>query len=368
MRAGGQVGAHGVLVVSRDARLCRRIRAALRDAPGVGPVAVVSALEAAGQDGGGRPALTLLDTSSLDAAVAVAEVARVDHLWPGAATVVVASTADPGLVRGLLDAGALSLLLCDAPPEQTRATVLAALDGRGMVDVDVVRPVIDLYAGLLSESRRRDRAVIESLAAAVEAKDTVTSRHLRQVARLAGQLAAQVDPELARREDFLFGCLLHDVGKIGVPEAILSKPGPLTEDEWIVMRRHPQTGARVVRPLGLSSTVVDIVLHHHERWDGSGYPSGLCDEQIPLVARIFSVCDALEAMTATRPYRAPLPSAIAFERVRIEAGRQFDPAIVQALERGVASGAIDLDDPSGVESAPAPRGRFARGGLVGSQG
>ena len=180
-------------------------------------------------------------------------------------------------------------MLRDADQDDVRAAVAAAAEGRGLIDVDVVRPTIDLYAVLLAESRRRDRAVIESLAAAVEAKDSVTSRHLRRVSRLATQLAELVDPEIGRTEEFLFGCLLHDVGKIGVPEDILSKPGPLTEDEWEIMRRHPQIGARVVRPLGLSEVVVDVVLYHHERWDGGGYPQGLSADDIPLVARIFSV-------------------------------------------------------------------------------
>ena len=256
-------------------------------------------------------------------------------------------------------------MLRDADQDDVRAAVAAAAEGRGLIDVDVVRPTIDLYAVLLAESRRRDRAVIESLAAAVEAKDSVTSRHLRRVSRLATQLAELVDPEIGRTEEFLFGCLLHDVGKIGVPEDILSKPGPLTEDEWEIMRRHPQIGARVVRPLGLSEVVVDVVLYHHERWDGGGYPQGLSADDIPLVARIFSVCDALEAMTAMRRYRDALPSSVAYERVRSEAGTQFDPAIVRILERGVSSGDIDLDDPTGAQPDPGLPRRFSRDGLVG---
>ncbi len=287
--------------------------------------------------------------------------------------------------------------------------------------------------------------MIESLAAAVEAKDTVTSRHLRAVSRLATQLAREVEPSYCDGDDFLFGCLLHDVGKIGVPEKILMKPGALTDDEWEVMRRHPQTGARVVRPLGMGPVVTDVVLYHHERWDGRGYPDGLAGDEIPLAARIFSVCDALEAMTAARPYRGPLPVSVAFERVKIEAGHQFDPdviaalsevvvdvvlyhherwdgggypqglagddiplvarifsvcdaleamtamrryrdalpasvayervraeagtqfdpAIVRILERGVSSGDIDLDHPTGVEPDPGLPRRFSRDGLVG---
>jgi len=190
-------------------------------------------------------------------------------------------------------------------------------------------------------------AVIESLAAALEAKDSVTSLHLRRASRLAVRLAERVDPALARSEDFRFGCLLHDVGKVGVPARILSKPGALTADEWVVVRRHPQAGARVVRPLGLSATVLDVVLAHHERWDGTGYPDGLAGGEIPLAARIFAVCDALEAMTAQRPYRRALSAEEAFARVRAEAGRQFDPEIVAALEDAVDAGEIDLDEPDG---------------------
>jgi putative nucleotidyltransferase with HDIG domain len=177
------------------------------------------------------------------------------------------------------------------------------------------------------------------------------------VSRLAGALAAQIDPELARTEEFHHGCLLHDVGKIGVPEDVLAKPGPLTDAEWAVMRRHPQTGARVVRPLGLDDLVVDVVLHHHERWDGTGYPDRLGEDEIPLVARIFAVTDALEAMTAERPYSAPLDAREAYARVRACAGTQFDPEVVRALERGVRAGRIDVEDPTGVEPAPSAGAR-----------
>src|SRR6201999_4252779 len=144
-----------------------------------------------------------------------------------------------------------------------------------------------------------------------------------------------------------------DVGKIGVPETILTKPAPLNEDEWIVMRAHPETGARVIEPLALSGIVHDVVLHHHERWDGAGYPDGLSGEEIPLCARIFSVCDALDAMTSNRPYRRAMPEADALARVRAESGRQFDPAVVDALRRGVARGAVRPWQRSGQREATA---------------
>jgi putative nucleotidyltransferase with HDIG domain len=356
-------GRHLLLIGGEDGPGLLAFTAAVRDDPTLVPVGRIEDPDSAHD--GPDPLLVVLDMSVLDSDVAVSAVAKAVLRWPRAGVLAIAASAEPALVRSVLDAGAQSVMLRDADHDDVRAAVAAAAEGRGLIDVDVVRPTIDLYAVLLAESRRRDRAVIESLAAAVEAKDSVTSRHLRRVSRLATQLAELVDPAIGRTEEFLFGCLLHDVGKIGVPEDILSKPGPLTEEEWDIMRRHPQIGARVVRPLGLSEVVVDVVLYHHERWDGAGYPQGLSGDDIPLVARIFSVCDALEAMTAMRRYRDALPASVAYERVKVEAGTQFDPAIVRILDRGVSSGVIDLDDPTGAEPDPGLPRRFARDGLVG---
>jgi putative nucleotidyltransferase with HDIG domain len=271
------------------------------------------------------------------------------------AVIVVAADSDPEIVRTSLHGGALSFALTWSDLRALHATVTAALDGQGLVPIEVVQPALEQAHG-------RIRAVVESLALAVEAKDSVTSRHLRSVTELAVQLAAQIDTEIAESDEFRYGCLLHDVGKIGVPERILSKPGPLSDDEWVVMRSHPDTGARVVEPLGLPQTVVDIVRHHHERWDGLGYPDGLASDAIPLAARIFAVCDALDAMTSERPYRDPLPHSIAYARVRREAGRQFDPMVIGALERGVLRGEIELGGQATSTHPPATRSRRRRVG------
>jgi putative nucleotidyltransferase with HDIG domain len=344
--------------VGTDGTRRERVRRVL----GAGGMAISVELEAAGDAPRhvlAPPRVAVLDAATEPVEHAMAGVALLDAAWPESSVIVVHDDTDPAVVRSLLDAGALSIVTSTVSDRQLRTTLEAAIDGHGLIDVDVVRPVIDLYATLHAETRRRNRAVIESLAAAVEAKDTVTSRHLRAVSRLAVQLADAVDASLTAGDDFTFACLLHDVGKIGVPERILMKPGALTAEEWEVMRRHPQTGARVVRPLGLAPVVTEVVLHHHERWDGRGYPEGLAGERIPLAARVFSVCDALEAMTAARPYRGPLPPSVAFERVRIEAGHQFDPAVVHALERGVREGAIELADVDGLSVEHPARRRIS---------
>ena len=347
-----------VIFVGTDAGRLEHVRSVL-EGSGLSVADALEAPQRAASLPDAEPCVCLLDATHDDVHRAIAGVAILDAAWPESYVVVMHDDTDPAVVRSILDAGALSIVASTTSPARLLATLEAATDGHGLIDVDVVRPVIDLYATLHAETRRRNRAVIESLAAAVEAKDTVTSRHLKAVSRLATQLARQVEPSLCDDDDFLFGCLLHDVGKIGVPEKILMKPGALTADEWEVMRRHPATGARVVRPLGLSPVVTDIVLYHHERWDGRGYPEGRSGEEIPLSARIFSVCDALEAMTAARPYRSPLPANVAFERVRLEAGQQFDPVVVEALSRGVETGEVDLQAAGGLDVEQPARRRIS---------
>jgi putative two-component system response regulator len=175
------------------------------------------------------------------------------------------------------------------------------------------------------------QAVVAALANAVEAKDLVTEQHCERLASLAARLGERLALPTEEREAIAYGALLHDVGKIGVPEAILSKPGPLTEEEWTILRRHPEIGERICRPLGLSRTFTPIVRHHHERWDGRGYPDGLRGRETPLGARVVALVDAFDAMTHDRPYRAAIPVALALEEVRREAGRQFDPELADAF-------------------------------------
>ncbi len=127
------------------------------------------------------------------------------------------------------------------------------------------------------------------------------------------------------------GALLHDIGKIGVPDRILRKPGPLTEREWETMRSHPDLGARIIANIPFLEEVATIVRAHHERWDGSGYPEGLAEEEIPLGARIFAVADGFDAMTSDRPYRRGRPLEEALAEVERCAGTQFDPAVVRAF-------------------------------------
>jgi putative nucleotidyltransferase with HDIG domain len=184
-------------------------------------------------------------------------------------------------------------------------------------------------------AQRLYRETLASLSNALEAKDAVTSEHTEEVVRLAVAVAAELDLELETVRNVELGAVLHDIGKVRVPEAILNKPGPLTEDEWAVMRTHPEIGERILRPIQSLQAILPIVRHHHERWDGTGYPDRLIGRAIPLGARIVSVCDAYRAMTEDRPYRRALPEADARLELMDGVGGQFDRDCVEALFRAL---------------------------------
>ncbi|MDA8064409.1 MAG: HD domain-containing protein [Thermaerobacter sp.] len=173
-----------------------------------------------------------------------------------------------------------------------------------------------------------------AMAASLEARDDETQEHALRVALYAERLAREMgidDPEELQR--LRWGALLHDVGKMGLSDAVLRKPGPLSRDEWQEARRHPETGYRLVGRLEFLGEAREIIRCHHERWDGQGYPRGLRGEDIPLPARIFSVVDSFDAITSDRPYRAARGFEEAWEELDRGAGGQFDPRVVQAFRR-----------------------------------
>ncbi len=172
---------------------------------------------------------------------------------------------------------------------------------------------------------------LEALMEALDARDSETQGHSRRVAEYTAVVARRLgidEPELTQ---FRWGALLHDVGKIGIPDAILRKPGPLTTTEWAIMRQHPEMGAKILSSVKFLEDAVPIVACHQEKYDGTGYPRGLKGEEIPLGARIFTVVDCLDAMMMDRPYR----QATTYERVRQEllehSGTQFDPRVVEVF-------------------------------------
>lgn len=176
------------------------------------------------------------------------------------------------------------------------------------------------------------RQTVTSLAEALEAKDQATQLHAMRVRRLALELTTVVEPRLLDDPSLEYGFLLHDIGKIGIPDAILNKPGPLSLRERRLMQQHPLIGAEILQEVALlNGEGLRIVRSHHERWDGRGYPDGLAAERIPAGARIFALADALDAMTHDRPYRRRMSWQATVDVIKAEAGRQFDPDIVDTL-------------------------------------
>ena len=165
-----------------------------------------------------------------------------------------------------------------------------------------------------------------SLASALELKDTYTGGHADRVAAMAMRLARAAMIEGALPNESLEAAfLLHDVGKIGIPESILRKTSALTDGERQVLQTHPVLGERIVAPLGFPPVVAQVIRHHHERWDGAGYPDGLAGKEIPAAARLFTIADSIDAMTSTRPYRMAMSFETAITEIMEHAGTQFDP-------------------------------------------
>jgi HD-GYP domain-containing protein (c-di-GMP phosphodiesterase class II) len=186
-------------------------------------------------------------------------------------------------------------------------------------------------ARLYREQQALFMGSLKSLTAAIDAKDRYTCGHSERVALLAAQLARTIGMDEAGAERVHICGLVHDVGKIGVPESVLCKPGRLTENEFALVKRHPEVGARIIRDIPMLGDILGGVMHHHERWDGGGYPKGLRGETIPLFARLIGLADTFDAMSSTRSYRGAMSRAEVLAEIARNAGTQFDPALTKVF-------------------------------------
>jgi response regulator RpfG family c-di-GMP phosphodiesterase len=177
------------------------------------------------------------------------------------------------------------------------------------------------------------RSTLKALTAALETRDLETHGHSERVVSYSMRLGREYGLDSQRLKALEFGSLLHDIGKIGVPDLILRKPAKLTPDEWVLMRQHPMHGQQILRGIKFLEGAARVVAQHHEKWDGSGYPLGLRGEEIDICARIFSVADAFDAITSNRVYRQGKPYYAAAQELDDWAGKQFDPKVVEAFHR-----------------------------------
>jgi putative nucleotidyltransferase with HDIG domain len=213
------------------------------------------------------------------------------------------------------------------------------LNGRGYsaFDLDMLTFVCNSAgiglenARLFTQLQNTYLGTIKTLVSIIEAKDAYTKGHTERVAAYATAIAREMNLPKEERRKIAFGAVLHDIGKLGVYEGVLNKPGKLNEKEWKLLRSHPEVGAQILRNMEFLSGTVALVRHHHERFDGKGYPDGLAGEDIPLGARIIAVADSFDAMTTNRSYRRALSWERALEILEEKAGTQFDPRVVAAF-------------------------------------
>ncbi|MGH3103183.1 MAG: HD domain-containing phosphohydrolase [Gaiellaceae bacterium] len=195
-----------------------------------------------------------------------------------------------------------------------------------------LRHVLEVERGQRVLLQRAYRETVAALASALESKDTGTRAHSQRVQRYALELAEAIEPGLTDDPSIEYGFLLHDVGKIGIPDRVLLKPGKLTRSEWRLMQTHTLVGEQMLGEVAfLRGEGLRVVRSHHERWDGRGYPDEIGGEEIPLGARIFALADSLDAMTSNRPYRRARAWSAAHAEIGAESGKQFDPDVVDAF-------------------------------------
>jgi putative nucleotidyltransferase with HDIG domain len=184
---------------------------------------------------------------------------------------------------------------------------------------------------LLDEVRLLFQRSLEAFSTALDFKDNDTGGHSQRVAAGAREVASRMGLRGDALEHIAQGALLHDIGKIAVPDSILRKPGKLSEEEWVTMRRHPDTGFQMLKAIHVPDAIAAVVRQHHERYDGTGYPLGLRGADITVGARIFSAVDFYDALSSDRPYRKAMPLDQVLDQLRQGSGRHFDPAVLEAF-------------------------------------
>ena len=260
---------------------------------------------------------------------------RVRGRWPDTAVVMITAVADVEVAVSCLAIGAMDYLTKPFHLEEIRARVAQALEKRRLV-MENRGYQESLQEKVAVQARRLEElflASIQSLAEALEVKDPYTRGHSERVHYIAMQIGEAMHLSTRDTDDLFWGSLLHDVGKIGIPDAVLCKPGRLTRDEFTFIMVHPERSYDILRHIDQLKNAVPGVRHHHEMWDGMGYPHGLAGDRIPLHARIMAVADTYDSITSSRAYRAGRPHEVAMAEIARVSGTQLDPSMVEVFAK-----------------------------------
>jgi response regulator RpfG family c-di-GMP phosphodiesterase len=286
-----------------------------------------------------RPTLTVTDVH-MPVMDGVTFLKRARAIDPDAAILVLTGVGEIETAVETLKQGAADFLVKPVNLEELLIAADRALERRqllierreyqALLERRVAEATRDL-AAMLQELEETYRSTLEALGSAIDTRDLGTQAHSRRVRGYSLAIARAHGVPDGDLRGIEHGVLLHDIGKIGIPDGILLKPGPLTPDEWKVMRGHPEIGRQLLEKIPFLKGAIPVVYHHHERWDGTGYPLGLRGEAIPLGARVFAVADAFDAMTFDRPYSRAIPLEAARAEIQRSAGTHFDPAVVRSF-------------------------------------
>ena len=267
---------------------------------------------------------------------------HVKSMRPNTVVVMISGMQTVESAIGALRLGAFDYVMKPFDLRQVEAVVKRALDHQELI---VAKQRYEDHLEELVEQRTAEldqalnsledayRSTLRALTAALETRDLETHGHSERVVTYSLRLGREYGLDSQRTKALEFGSLLHDIGKIGVPDSILRKPAKLTDEEWVLMRQHPVHGQQILRGIEFLEGAAKVVAQHHEKWDGTGYPLGLTGDDIDMCARIFSVADAFDAMTSDRVYRKGKPYEAAAQELDDWAGKQFDPKVVEAFHR-----------------------------------
>ncbi len=269
-------------------------------------------------------------------------ISHIKGLRPNSVVVMISGMQTVESAIGALRLGAFDYVMKPFDLRQVEAVVKRALEHHELIVAkqryeDLLEELVEQRTAELDQALNSledaYRTTLRALTAALETRDLETHGHSERVVSYSLRLGREYGLDSHRTKALEFGSLLHDIGKIGVPDSILRKPAKLTDDEWVLMRQHPVHGQQILRGIEFLEGAAKVVAQHHEKWDGSGYPLGLTGEDIDVCARIFSVADAFDAMTSDRVYRKGKPYQAAAQELDDWAGRQFDPLVVEAFHR-----------------------------------